>query len=501
MKTRKIALVAMFGLSSATMMAGGLFTNTNQNPIFFRQPAQNAVIGVQGAYYNPAGLVFMNEGWHFGLGEQMALQTRTITSTYAPFAMSVDNPGQATKEYKGKTFAPVIPSLDLAYTKDKWAASFHFGVVSGGGSCAFDDGLGSFEAPMSLLPAAVNTLAGQPVFGGYKADINFTGKSFGFGGQFNYSYKVLDSDNLKLSLAAGVRMNYLKNQYDGGIFNYQLYLNQAQALLPAGQAIEGVLTQILMSAQMDAQTAQATAKGVAQVLGADKQVSCTQTAWGFTPVLNAHLQAGIVDLAVKYEFRTSVKYENSTELNTTGIATYNDGETVQSDIPALLSAGLNVNIMPTLRAAAAMNVYFDKKANYNGRQELLGGNTLEWTAGLEYDLSSKWTVSLGTQITRFDFGENNSYLTDSSFSLPSWCLGGGFRYWFTDRLAVDFSAFNTFYDTATKNFTDYGNAGATYAGQLNGVLPAQALAAMQQQGSDKFERTSLNFGLGVVWDF
>jgi len=501
MKTKKIALVALLGLASAPMMAGGMFTNTNQNPVFFRQPAQNAVIGVQGAYYNPAGLVFMNEGWHFAIGDQMAKQTRTITSTYAPFALCVENPGQSTKEFKGETFAPVIPSLDLAYTRDKWAASFHFGVVSGGGSCAFDDGLGSFEAPMALLPAAVNALTGQPVMGGYKADINFTGKSFGFGGQFNYSYKVVDSDNLKLSVAAGVRMSYLKNQYDGGIFNYQLYMNQAQALVPAGQAVSGVLTQILMAAQMPADAAQQTAQGIGQALGADKEVSCAQTAWGFTPVLNAHLQAGIVDLAVKYEFRTSAKYENSTYINTTGIATYNDGQTVQSDVPALLSAGLNVNIMPTLRAAAAMNVYFDKNANYNGRQELLGGNTLEWTAGIEYDLSSKWTLSLGTQITRFDFGENNNYLTDSSFSLPSWCLGGGFRYWFTDRLAVDFSAFNTFYDTATKSYNDFGNAGAAYSGQLGQILSAQALAALSQPGSDKFERTSFNFGLGVVWDF
>ncbi len=500
MKTRKSALVALFVLASANMLGGGLFTNTNQNPIFFRQPAQNAIIGVQGAYYDPAGLVFMNEGLHFGLGEQMAFQTRTITSSYAPFALNRESLGQSVNEYKGSTFAPVIPSLDLAYNKNRWAASLHFGVVSGGGSCAFDDGLGSFEAPMALLPAAVNTLAGSEIMGGYQADINFTGKSFGFGGQFNYSYKVFDDDFLKLSLAAGIRLNYLKNQYDGGIFNYQLYMNQMQSLLPAGTALQAVLSQIL-SVQMPAQMAQQTAQGIAQQLGADKEVSCTQTGFAYTPVLNAHLQAGIVDLAVKYEFRTKVTLKNETDINSTGIAAYEDGVESRADMPALLSTGINVNFLPTLRLAAAMNVYFDKDADYNGRQELLGGNTLEWTAGLEYDLTDKLTMSLGTQITRFDFGENNGYLTDSSFSLPSWCLGGGFRYWFTDRLAIDLSAFNTFYDEAEKSYTDYGNAGATYAQKLEGILPAQALAALKVPGNDSFKRTSLNFALGIVWDF
>ena len=159
MKINRIACAALMCLASGNLLAGGMFTNTNQNPIFFRQPAQYAVIGVQGAYYDPAGLVFMNNGWHFGLGNQMAVQSREVTSQYAPFAMNVNNPGIDTKKFKGSTFAPVIPNLDLVYSQDKWAASFHFGVVSGGGSCEFKDGLGSFEAPMALLPAAVNSLA------------------------------------------------------------------------------------------------------------------------------------------------------------------------------------------------------------------------------------------------------------------------------------------------------------------------------------------------------
>lgn len=495
---KRIAFSALLGLASASMLAGGLFTNTNQNPIFFRQPAQNAVIGVQGAYYNPAGLVFMNEGLHIGLGNQLAIQSREIQSTYAPFAMNASAPGQSTRTYKGETFSPVIPSIDLAYNKNDWAASLHFGVVSGGGSCSFDNGLGSFEAPMALLPVAVNAIAGMnglpAIIGGYNADINFTGKSFGFGGQFNFSYKVIDIAFAKLSLSAGLRLNYLKNDYSGGIFNYQLYMNSLNTMVPANQALGGILSQLGIP--------EATAQAYAQQLGGDKEVACVQTAYALNPIVSAHFKSGILDFAVKYEFLTKVELENSTSINTANIAAYTDGAKVRADIPALLSAGLNLNILPSVRAAAAMNIYFDKDANYNGRQDKLGSNTLEWTAGLEFDLNDKLTASIGTQVTRFDFGENNDYLTDSSFSLPSWCLCGGFRYWLTNRLAVDLSAFNTFYDTATKQYADYGGAGATYSQALGGLgIPESALSMLAQPGTDEFKRTSLSFGLGIVLDF
>ncbi len=121
----------------------------------------------------------MEEGFHFVIGNQVAIQERRITSTYAPFAYNVSRPGQATVEYKGKTVSPVIPTLDLSYNRNSWAASFHFGVLSGGGACKFDNGLGSFESLLSI-PVLMN----QSTLLGYSADINFTGKQYGFAGRF-----------------------------------------------------------------------------------------------------------------------------------------------------------------------------------------------------------------------------------------------------------------------------------------------------------------------------
>lgn len=493
---KKLASAAVLLAAAGNVLAGGLFSSNNQNPIFFRQPAQHAIVGVQGAYYDPAGVALMENGWHLSVGDQMAIQSRQVTGEYMPFMMNAENNGGQSIVYKGKTFAPVIPNIDLAYNHNRWAASFHFGVVSGGGACSFDDGLGSFEAPMALLPVAVNTLAGNTVIGGYDADIHFKGNSFAFGGQFNFAYKVIDTDIHKLSLSAGIRLNYMHNSYAGGIFDYRLMMpSMAGAMVPATNALTGILGSLGLPAPM--------AQTFAEKLGGDKEVDCSQNSFAVNPVFGIHYQVGSWNFAAKYEFLTKGEYTNKTSVNTAGLAQFEDGSKVRSDIPALLAFGAEVDILDNLRAAAGMNIYFDKSANYGGKQEKLGRNTLEWNLGVEYDINSKWTVSLGSQLTRFDFGENNDYLTDMSFSLPSWCLGGGFRYWFTDRIGIDVSVFNTFYDKAVKNYADYGNAGATYQAALGAVpgVPAEALAKLAVPGSDEFYRTSLSWGIGLVWDF
>lgn len=84
---KKIVIIAASIFAAGTSaIAGGYFQNTNQSIAFIRKPAQNAAIGVQAAYFNPAGIAFLSNGWHFEAGWQMPTQRRYITSDYAPFA-------------------------------------------------------------------------------------------------------------------------------------------------------------------------------------------------------------------------------------------------------------------------------------------------------------------------------------------------------------------------------------------------------------------------------
>jgi long-chain fatty acid transport protein len=113
------AAVAALVMTSTSMWAGGILTNTNQSVDFLRNPSRDAAIGLDGVYSNPAGVAFMPEGFHLGINWQYAHQTRTITSTNPAFRMGKkNNPNSSTKVFEGVANAPVIPSIQIAYNKE-----------------------------------------------------------------------------------------------------------------------------------------------------------------------------------------------------------------------------------------------------------------------------------------------------------------------------------------------------------------------------------------------
>jgi len=155
---KKIFTLILSLATVSTVLAGGPMTNSNQSAAFLRSIARGTTLDTDAVYNNPAGTAFMADGWHLGINNQMAKQTRTINSTFAPFAMGAGNNGQASKEFKGEVFSPLIPSVHLTWKKNRWAVMLGMGVNGGGGSLEFDNGLGSFERQFSVLPMGVSNL-------------------------------------------------------------------------------------------------------------------------------------------------------------------------------------------------------------------------------------------------------------------------------------------------------------------------------------------------------
>ena len=479
MKKFYLAIFATITMS-ASALAGGFVTNTNQNAAFLRQPAQDASIGVGSAYYNPAGVAFLDRKFYFSINEQFAIQTREITSTYAPFAF-----GNAsdTKLFKGKTLAPIIPSIDAAWrVTDKFFTSVHIGIVGGGGNADFDYGMGSLESQIAILPAVLNAMAGAKV-AGYSADINLCGKQFVVGGQLNLGYRITKN----LSVSAGLRANYFYNNYKGALKNINISglenFPQLAPLLPKLSAMMG-----------------------------DKELECTQTDIAWTPVLSVDYKIGIFNFAAKYEFNTSVRLTNDTEDGKdAGMLQFQDDKKgMASDIPALLALGAQVNLLPCLRVNFGFHTFFDKDAKFynsltdaNDRQNSIKNNSHEILAGVEFDLNKKLTLSAGGQITRFGWDDNLTFITDQSFNVDSYSLGAGIRYNFTDRISLDAAVFKTFYDRTDKNYSDYANAGAALWSRLQaaGVSLSISDEVLKFAGKDSFFRTNTVFGVGVNFAF
>ncbi|PKP45663.1 MAG: hypothetical protein CVT94_17225 [Bacteroidetes bacterium HGW-Bacteroidetes-11] len=183
---RTLLAIALSSLALVSL-AGGIVHNTNQSASFIRMPARDASLGLDAAYYNPAGLVFLKDGFHISLSNQYITQTRNIKTTF---------PNLNRTDFEGGVTVPLFPSVYAVYKMDKLAFSFGFNPIGGGGSAKFEDGLPSFEMQVASIPAGLRA-AGIPT-AGYSYETEFEGSSAYYGLQAGASYKV--NDVLSLSL-------------------------------------------------------------------------------------------------------------------------------------------------------------------------------------------------------------------------------------------------------------------------------------------------------------
>lgn len=508
---RKLILTAALFTAAISAFAGGYVHNTNQNVAYLRNQAQNANIGVQGAYFNPAGIGFMENGWYLAFDVNTAIQKRISTTTYAPLAYGVNNGQKPYKKYEGKTFVPVLPHLDLAYKHNNWFGSFHFGVISGGGKSNYDEGLGSFEAPVSMIPVLVNTLAGSDIVTAYDVNTDLVGEQYNFTGQLNFGYKI----NKHWSVSAGLRVNFISNHYNADVDN--IMLQYGGQMLPAANVLGGVISQMSGGA---ISAEQGTA--MASSLVGDKVLDAKQKDMAFTPILSVHYHVGKFDFAGRYEFNTRVRLENDTKENTTGVAQFNDDKVVAADLPANLNLGATFTPRENVRLSAGFNYYFDKQAKLyndvtdaNDKQDYLEHNSYEILGGVEWDVNKLLTLSIGINSTTFGFGEKANYISDMSFSTSSVSGGIGARFNVTPKIAIDLAVYKTFFLNFTKEQSDYGGYGkkmydslAPVLGQLAQLNPglAEKLQGFTPEklaipGSDEFTRKSIVFGVGASFAF
>lgn len=220
---KKTTFFALFIMLAQMVFAGGLLTNTNQSAQFIRMMSRNASTGIDAVYFNPAGLIKMEDGWHFAVYNQTIFQTKPVDSK---FPLLNDN------KYEGKVNVPVFPTAFAVYKLENWAFSLGFGPNAGGGSASFDRGLPSFEIPITkVVPALSGLTQINPALDvtGYSADLSFEGNSVFWGIQLGATYKVNDI----FSLYGGVRYLPSKNSYAGTIENIQLKVGSEYYPAPA----------------------------------------------------------------------------------------------------------------------------------------------------------------------------------------------------------------------------------------------------------------------------
>jgi hypothetical protein len=561
MKYQKTALAALLLAMATSTQAGGLLTNTNQNIAFNRNFARVGAIGIDGVYFNPAGVAFLDQGFHLSLNFQNVYQTRQITSAFSvpafantpyeyPFTLNGGDKTDGSKFYEGKASVPILPSFQVAYNKDKWSFQAGFGLTGGGGKASFNEGLPSFERQIAILPTLINqqlptfsTLLGQqetPATS-YSMQSYMSGHQYNFGLQLGVAYKI----NENLSVFGGARFNHIYNKYEGNITNisadvngnsqnlYEYFGSKAKLLTEKAAALQAQA--VAAKTQADAYQAQAnaatdpTAKAQLQAAanqyaagaqqasagaklvsaGADKlnsskelvkdrYVEVSQRGWGITPILGIDYRTGKWNFAARYEFTTKFNIENNTKRDDT--QKYENGVNTPNDIPGILALGAQYEILKNLRVMAGYNHYFDKDARMdNNKQRFLKHNTQEFLAGVEWDINPTVTVSAGGQRTLYGLGDGK-YLTDLSFVTSSYSFGVGAKIKVAKNAHLNVAYFFTNYSKFTKNYEDAITIGREQVTQPDGTVSVQP-KTLATKNTDIFTRTNKVLGVGLDIDF
>ena len=423
---RKLLFSGVFAFAcSAAVQAGGLMTNTNYHIAFDRMFARGATSEIDATFSNPAGLAWGREGFQLSLNFQKPWQRRNI---------ELNN-----TTYKGVASAPIVPALFAAYKKDRIALSAMIGIVGSGGFVKYDQGVPQYnvmvQSMMSGIIPQLNQLPGINIPTNYALNSEMKGKQYIYGGQLNFTYKLLDC----LSAAVGVRVNYYDGYYRGHV-------------IADAQNEYGQLAKLLLDVD--------------------------QKGWGFTPLVSINYHQGPLTLSARYEFRTKLNPENSTNVLDAGLgnglvakvaavpvygeaalmkikealapqlaaatAPFQDGACTRYDMPALLAVAVGYEFTPKLRAALEYHFFDDKNAKMaNDRQKELTHGTHEILAGVEYDINEKFTVSCGGQ--RTDYGLSDGYQQDTSFACDSYSLGLGGAWNINEKMRLNVSYFCSLY--------------------------------------------------------
>jgi len=500
---RKILTLIAGTMIAGNLLAGGLVTNTNQSASWVRMPSRNATTEIDAVYNNPAGLMKMENGFHFSLNNQTIWQNRTITSSY-PYLNS--------GTYKGTVFAPLFPSIYAAFKLNKFAFSFGFMPIGGGGGATYDAGLPSFEMSISdLVPMTAANGFGTT---DYDADISFEGSSIFFGYQANVSYKINDM----ISVAAGLRMVSAKNTYTGYLrdisinpnytafgaaFNGSMVLASdfftagattlnglsstattlagtintaisggtpaATPLSAMPAALVAGVTQVLGAAGIDATgmnigTASANLTGVAPVFTenatqmtgyatstSDIEVDAEESGMGYSPMISVNISPiENLNISIKYEFLTKLELTTSLAAPNKGAGIFIQDEKKRADMPAMLAVGANLKLSK-LTVAAGGNYYFDKSADYGHKEgtvhldnsDIIDNNGLALHAAAELSLSDKFLVSAGYAWA--NLGVNSAYQSDLTFANATSTIGLGAAYNITDKIRVNLGGAYTMY--------------------------------------------------------
>ncbi|WP_294064093.1 outer membrane protein transport protein [uncultured Fusobacterium sp.] len=431
---KKLGILAIAALLSTGAYATSIDHIQTYTPEYLGNQSQNGLINKSSVYYNPAGLVHLDNGTYFHIGAQLAV-------------------GHEKMDYNGKEYKAdllqYIPTLALYSVRDERTIFWTFGGLGGGGDLEYKDGV----AGTAVVPDILNALTGNN-FGFKDAGSSAEGKSLYGQTTIGRAWKV--NDKLSMSIAGRAVLGMKKLKGDINVTS------------PAADPIH---------ADIDVDR---TAWGLGAQIGFNYKA---------TDRLNLAMR---YDSRVKLNFKASGD-ENHATINIPSLGEhgnfgnvnfsdfypeYKPGTKTRRDLPAILALGASYKVTDRWTTAISGNYYFNKDAKMDrvaGLVSLNNGlklpglkpeydNGWEIALGNEYKLNEKWTL-LGS-VNYAHTGAKVSSYDDIEFALNSVTVGAGLKYAPTDCDEWVFTVCHFFYDQESghydKKYAGYGIANPEY---------------------------------------
>ncbi|WP_300359667.1 outer membrane protein transport protein [Fusobacterium sp.] len=442
-------------IASANTFAGSIDYLAQQDAEYFAHPSMIGKVGVSGAFYNPAGTVFLEDGLYVQLNSQ---------TLFKNYEMETRLPGTDKLSHESDHPSAFVPSMQIVKKEGDRAYFLHTGAAAGGGTVKYGNGISAFEVIGQGIQAGLRKKAGGQLFP--NAEVDYLGGSTVNGSSYyiNTTFGMAQKVNSKFSVAGGVRVIYAMRELDGTA-HFELDTKNPKLFEKLG--------------------GKGKEKG-----NIDVNIDSERTGWGVGGVIGFNYQpTEKLNIGFKYESEIELNLKADGDIKVTSsypvfkIST-KDGSILENidgslrkepvisewlendrrNLPAVMALGVSYELTNRITLLSSGNYYFIKDANRNGVYDNYD-NGYEVSIGVDYKLNDKWTLMAGYQYT--DTGANEKTYKDTDYALDADMYGVGVKY--TPDETKEFVVAYSYVDYKNGTATRDGHETTTFKKQVDAI--------------------------------
>lgn len=406
----------VFSLCVATpAMAGGIDNKQNFSAAYAGTLSRNAATdAADAAAYNPAGLIFLENGFTLELNAQ-------------PFTFDYDH------NYNGqtKTASPflVTPTAFGIYKSDKWAAFGSFTINGGGGQTEYDTGNIITEGIGNAAAAGSFTNAGYTAYEARTGTTRPNSSQLAPLGTLTNEYAFAESYDYTFTAGGSYKINDIFSVSAAGRY-------------------------IFTDKEVDIR---GTYSGT-NIVG-----KYGQEADGFGGLFGLNIRPNeMLNIGIRYETKVKLDWETTVDSATRGTAAENilwmngrvHGQSYARDLPAVLGVGIEWRPIPQLGISPSWTLYFEKDADWGTQNGKVDDNSQDIGISLQYDISPTWSVTAGYMF--IDIGikpDNYSIIEQMSPPLDCHALALGTKFSMGGKWRMTLGLTGYFYEADTAQTT------------------------------------------------